>query len=67
MANQELRDKNYRLLGTIKQLSSGKFEGRDADGRLRGTYDPRTNETRDPNFRLVGKGNLLSALITTPR
>jgi hypothetical protein len=64
MADQELRDRNNRLIGKIRVLSNGKHEGRDATNRLRGTYDPKTNETRDANNRLVGKGNLLSTLIT---
>lgn len=63
---QELRDSSGRLLGKIKQSSSGKFEGRDASGRLKGVYDPKRNETRDSSGRLVGKGNILSNLTTAP-
>lgn len=66
MADQEIRDKSNRLLGKIKQLSSGKFEGRDASNRLKGTYNPKTNETRDASNRLVGKGNMLAMLVTDP-
>lgn len=66
MADQELRDRGGKLLGRIKQVGNGRFEGRDAGGRLKGTYDPKTNETRDPGGRLVGKGNMLSTLITSP-
>lgn len=60
-----LKDSNNRPVGKVKVLSNGKLEGRDANGRLKGTYDPRSNETRDSNGRLVGKGNLLAALITS--
>ncbi len=63
MGTQELRDKNGRLLGRILTLRSGKFEIRDTSGRLKGTYDPKSNETRDPSGRLVGKGNFLSSLL----
>lgn len=66
MKDQELRDKNGRLLGKIKLLSNSKLEGRDASGRLKGTYDMRSNETRDSSGRLVGKGNLLSNLVLAP-
>ena len=66
MADQELRDRNNRILGRIKLRSDGKFEGRDASNRLKGVFNPKTNETRDPNNRLVGKGNLLAVLITSP-
>lgn len=63
-SNHELRDRNGRLIGRIREISGGKLEGRDAGGRLKGTYDPRTNETRDATGRLIAKGNLLSTLIT---
>jgi hypothetical protein len=66
MADQELRDKSNKLLGKIKQLSNGKLEGRDASNRLKGTYDPKSNETRDSSNRLIGKGNMLAILITDP-
>jgi hypothetical protein len=66
MADQEIRDRHNKLLGRIKQRSDGKLEGRDASNRLKGTYDPKRNETRDASNRLVGKGNLLPVLITDP-
>ena len=62
MADQELRDKSGKLLGKIKVVG-GKLEIRDSTGRLKGKYDPKTNETRDDAGRLVGKGNLLAALL----
>lgn len=63
MADQELRDRSNRLLGKIKTLSNGKLEIRDASNRLKGTYDPKSNVTRDSSNRLVGKGNLLTTLL----
>lgn len=63
MANQELRDKTGRLLGNIKTLSDGKLELRDHTGNLKGTYNPKNNETRDKTGSLVGKGNLLTTLL----
>jgi hypothetical protein len=60
---EDLRDRNGNLLGRITERSSGVLEGRDRNGNLRGTYDPRTNETRDKSGNLVGRGNLLSNLI----
>ena len=51
---EDLRDRNGNLLGRIVQRSDGKLEGRDKNGNLKGTYDPRQNETRDKN----GKGRL---------
>jgi hypothetical protein len=66
MGDQELRDKGGKLLGRIKQRSDGKLEGRDAGGRLKGTYDPKVDQTRDPGGKLIGKGNLLAVLVTSP-
>jgi hypothetical protein len=63
MSDQQIRDKNNRLLATIKTLSSGKQEIRDSSNRLLGTFDPKSNETRDDHRGLVAKGNVLSSLI----
>lgn len=65
MSNQELRDRGGKLIGKIKTLSGGKLEGRDAGGRLKGKYDPKTDQTRDAGGRLIGKGNLLANLIVS--
>lgn len=65
MGNTEkLRDRQGRLLGEIIQKSDGKFEGRDKFGRLMGTYEPKSNQTRDARGSVVGTGNLLASLIT---
>ena len=62
---QVLKDSNNRTIGKIRSLANGRMEGRDANGRLKGTFDPKANETRDSNGRVVGRGNLLAALITS--
>jgi hypothetical protein len=62
MSNQELRDPHGKLLGRIQQ-NGGKFEIRDATGKLKGRFDPSANETRDAFGKLVGKGNLLATLL----
>ena len=64
MADQQIRDKSGRLLATIKTDSSGKQEIRDKNSKKLGVYDPKSNETRDANNRLVAKGNTLSSFIT---
>ena len=66
MADQELRDRRGRLLGKIRLSSTGRYEGRDVGGRIRGTYDPRTDETRDASGRVVGRGNMLPELVIDP-
>jgi hypothetical protein len=60
--SRELRDRNGRLLGKITE-TGGRLEIRDAAGRLKGKYDPRTDKTYDANGRLAGTGNLLAALV----
>lgn len=62
---QQLRDSNNRPIGTITATTSGRLEGRDANGRLKGTYDPKSDQTRDSNGRVVGRGNVLAAVITS--
>jgi len=66
MAGNVLRDRRGRQIGTIKQLSNGKMEAHDVTGRVKGTFNPKTNETRDSSGRLVGRGNRLSILVTGP-
>jgi hypothetical protein len=61
----QLRDSNSRTIGTITTTPGGKLEGRDASGRMKGSYDPKTNQTRDSNGRVVGRGNVLAAVITS--
>lgn len=63
MSDQELRDKHGALLGKVKTATGGKLELRDRSGSLKGTYDPKNNETRDKSGSLVGKGNLLTMLL----
>ncbi len=62
----QLRDSNSRPIGTITTTPGGKLEGRDANGRFKGSYDPKTDQTRDSNGRVVGRGNVLAAVITSP-
>ena len=63
MADQILKDRQNRLLGKIRTTGGGVLELRDAQNRLKGKYDPRTNITRDAQNRVVGQGNLLSTLL----
>jgi hypothetical protein len=60
-----LRDRNNRPVGTITTTSTGKLEGRDANGRYKGGYDPKSDHTRDSNGRVVGRGNVLASVITS--
>ena len=64
-ARQDIRDRTGRLLGW-RQENGNRIDGRDAGGMLRGWYDPRQNETKDACGRLVGKSDILAALIVAP-
>ena len=63
MADQLLKDKLNRVIGKIRQRSDGTLEIRDPLNRVKGTYSPKTNETKDNLNRVVGKGNLLTTLL----
>ena len=63
MADQQIKDRNGRLLGTIKTLPNGRQEIRDRAGMLKGSYEPRTDETRNRAGIRVGKGNQLTTLL----
>lgn len=66
MKRVELRDAKGWLLGW-RETHGQRIEGRDATGWLRGWYDPQRDETRDATGKLIGRGDLLSVLITQPR
>ncbi len=63
MADQQIKDRNGRLLGTIKTLPNGRQEIRDRAGLFKGSYESRTDETKDRTGRLLGKGNQLTTLL----
>ena len=64
MRNLASLDRNSRPIGTITSTPTGKLEGRDANSRFKGSQDPKTDQTRDTNGRVVGLENVLAALIT---
>ena len=53
----------FEIYHTIDTGADGRQTGRDARFRTVGYYDPRSNITRDAQFRMVGTGNLLASLI----
>lgn len=65
MKKQFLRDECGRLVGTIVTLMEYGYEVQEArgeNGLKIGKFHSRTNETRDINGHLVGRGNLLLSL-----
>lgn len=63
MSVQVLKDKRGFTLGKIITASNGVQTIRDKKGSKKGTYDPRTDKTKDARGFSVGSGNLLSTLL----
>jgi hypothetical protein len=64
MANIEpIQDAGGKTLGSLETADDGSQLLRDAQGRIRGYYDPVTDHTRGPDRRILAKGNELRALI----
>lgn len=67
-ACEALRDHRGTIIGVLDpQRLTGKLIARDARGVIVGSYDPRLNETRDAHGRVIGRGNLLGALLLRAR
>ncbi len=63
MADQVLKDRAGRPIGRISTASNGVQTIKDAKGRKKGTYDPKSNKTKDAKGRPAGTGNLLTSLL----
>lgn len=63
MAKQAIKDKNFRTIGYIEDMSDGKQKATNANHRTLGYFDPKANVTQDVNYRTISRGNVLSALI----
>lgn len=59
-----VRDRNGSLLGTTDVLPNGSVLLRDKNGRRLGIYDSKTNKTYSHTGALVGRGNVLTSLLT---
>ena len=63
-ARDVVRDHRGTVIGRVEaQRLTGKLIARDSRGVLVGTYDPHSNETRNASGRLIGRGNVLGALL----
>jgi hypothetical protein len=67
-AREVLRDHRGSIIGTLERQSlTGRVIARSSNGIVVGVYDPRSNETRDSHGGVVGRGNLLGALLLRRR
>jgi hypothetical protein len=65
---EDVRDHRGTIIGRLeRQNLTGRMIVRDRRGLVLGSYDPRSNETRDARGQLVGRGNLLSVLLVVGR
>ncbi len=63
-----IRDRRGTVIGTVeRQRHVGRLIARDRRGVLVGHYDERSRATRDAYGRLVGRTNLLPALLFQDR
>jgi hypothetical protein len=62
MTIQILRDRGGKRLGEIRERD-GILEIFSYSGRRMGSYDPRTNVTKDYSGKTIGAGNLLTTLL----
>lgn len=63
MADQVLKDKRGFSIGKITTNAAGLQTLKDAKGFVKGTYDTKTNKTKDARGFAVGTGNLLTTLL----
>lgn len=63
MADQVLKNKKGLRIGTISTARNGVQTIKDASGLKKGTYDPKSNITKNASGNKVGTGNLLTSLL----
>ena len=63
MSEQVLKDKLGHTIGKISTSSNGLQTIKTPQGHTKGTYDPKTNTTKDNLGHKVGTGNLLISLL----
>lgn len=63
MADQVLKDNRGIPIGRISTASNGVQTIKDPRGIPKGTYDPKTNKTKDARGIPIGTGNLLTTLL----
>ena len=63
MADEILKDSMGHTIGKISTASNGVQTIKDPRGSTKGTYDPKTNITKDVGGHRVGTGNLLARFL----
>lgn len=63
MNDTKIRNRDNKVLATVRELSDGEQELRDTTWRRVGYYDPDSDTTFDDSGRRVGFGNVLMTLV----
>lgn len=62
MAREQIRDFSGKIIAT-RETSGNKVILRDFYGKILGTFDPVTNQTRDFYGKIIGTGDQLMRLV----
>jgi len=64
MGDQILKDRRGKRIGKIKTKSNGDMEIYDRRNKRLGKYDSSSDKTKDRRGKTIGKGNLLTTLLS---
>jgi hypothetical protein len=64
MSSSVLKDQMGRSLGTVTVDRNGIQTLKSSTGIILGTYDPKTNVTKNYLGQIIGSGNVLSMLLS---
>jgi hypothetical protein len=64
MSSAVLKDQMGRILGTVTVDRNGIQTLKSSTGIILGTYDPKTNVTKNYLGQIIGSGNVLSMLLS---
>jgi hypothetical protein len=67
MPRQIIRDLDFRIIGYIEDISGNRQKAMDSKFNVLGYYDNQRDVTTDAHFTIVGRGNILAALIDQAR
>ena len=62
MSDQILKDKNNTVIGKIRTVG-GVMKIYNKHNTFLGSYDPKSNKTKNKNQTVIGTGNLLTTLL----
>ncbi len=67
MSEETIKNSYGRVLGSVRSNAAGDQWAYGVQRDLLGSYDSRSNITKDVNGRMIAKGNVLSGLVLRNR